>query len=92
MIEKQVEVRAMKLSDVMSFTKGATYNMRVEECLIESEDEPEGASRQTQKSIPREQGGDKEGETARAIKVQPAVALKRSQRLASRDDQGLSIQ
>lgn len=86
LLEKQIEERAMKLSDVMNFSMGATSNMNLGSEVTVTGEDLEDALAKDQPDLKIE------GDTDWTVKVQPAVALKRSQRLANRDDQGLSIQ
>jgi hypothetical protein len=56
LIEKRFEDRTEKLGDAMNFTEGATSNMRIKDDHMESEDELDVLSKQTQSSA-----GGKEG-------------------------------
>lgn len=87
-IEKRIEDRTEKLGDAMNFTEGATSNMRIEDDNGESEDDLDTLAKESQKSITGK-GGDKEELITREIKTQPAVAQKKSQRIAN---QSVNIQ
>jgi hypothetical protein len=83
LLEKKIKERTQQLGPVMNFTEGATSNMNEDVLNEESEEEITKEPEEKQVSGKMKEGGDKTGTMARGVKVQPAIAQRRSLRVAN---------